>query len=495
MIIYDNGTRVRIVLQLEGSVFLTTLPVGFASFVFTLGLVVLLRHLEAVGVNEWWAPVILRSWAPRAISTAISFTIVYRTSMALTRYWEAAQMVQVMFSKWSDSFATLTSFANTGEANFDAKIKKAIASAPDTVDILKKKRSELLTLRQSVAHDFSILSALATHRLTHGNIARIRRRSELAGLSDRIYTWSTFGRLIRHWDKLMVHWHEMRFQDLTRAWELPIFEVFELFRVQVHDGTTDFANPAAMQSDDLMHDPSGDSRDWKLLTRRRSSSASHASRDTDSQELIGPIMSGRSSIMSVLRSGDLSIREDVAANNETWTSTLAILGFLTLEEHLALDGRDTGIKKHVSQPDRVALVMAWVNEDINEFVDLCGIPPPIMSRAYQELASGMLGFNQAVKCADIPFPFPFAQLLEIFLWAFTIFVPFWMAVFTQGLFFSPCLAMFVTVAFWSLNEISLSLENPFSDGPNQLPLVDMHESFVESVRLAYSNRRPARMSV
>ena len=38
------------------------------------------------------------------------------------------------------------------------------------------------------------------------------------------------------------------------------------------------------------------------------------------------------------------------------------------------------------------------------------MPPPILSRVYQELSNAMLGFNSAMKVATTPFPFPYAQL-------------------------------------------------------------------------------------
>merc|ERR1712061_671131 len=67
--------------------------------------------------------------------------------------------------------------------------------------------------------------------------------------------------------------------------------------------------------------------------------------------------------------------------------------------------------------------------------------------------------------------------------------------FTVGVIFSPMLAFFVTIGFWSLSELSRALENPFSDGPNQLPVIDMHEVFVELIRSIYDMRRPRRMPV
>merc|ERR1712061_400110 len=42
----------------------------------------------------------------------------------------------------------------------------------------------------------------------------------------------------------------------------------------------------------------------------------------------------------------------------------------------------------------------------------------------------------------------------------------------------------------SLLEISCVLENPFTDGPNQLPIIDGHERFVELIRTVYHSRAP-----
>ncbi|HBF26304.1 MAG TPA: hypothetical protein DDW61_00785, partial [Actinobacteria bacterium] len=35
------------------------------------------------------------------------------------------------------------------------------------------------------------------------------------------------------------------------------------------------------------------------------------------------------------------------------------------------------------------------------------VPPPILSRVYQELSNAMLGYNNALKVATTPFPFPY----------------------------------------------------------------------------------------
>ena len=51
------------------------------------------------------------------------------------------------------------------------------------------------------------------------------------------------------------------------------------------------------------------------------------------------------------------------------------------------------------------------------------MPPPIVSRIYQELSNGALGFHQAQKIARVPFPFPYAQLLALMKVYFILTVP------------------------------------------------------------------------
>ena len=59
------------------------------------------------------------------------------------------------------------------------------------------------------------------------------------------------------------------------------------------------------------------------------------------------------------------------------------------------------------------------------------MPPPIVSRIYQELSNGSIGFHQAQKIARVPFPFPYAQLLAIMRLYFILTVPLAVVCFTN----------------------------------------------------------------
>merc|ERR1712107_452284 len=81
--------------------------------------------------------------------------------------------------------------------------------------------------------------------------------------------------------------------------------------------------------------------------------------------------------------------------------------------------------------DRVMIVMYWIVFDLAAISNDLDIAPPIQSRMYQELSNGMLAFNQALKVADVPFPFPYAQLLYVLLVVFVLLIPIYMVAFTE----------------------------------------------------------------
>ena len=85
--------------------------------------------------------------------------------------------------------------------------------------------------------------------------------------------------------------------------------------------------------------------------------------------------------------------------------------------------------------------MYWIIWDLASVMKDLDTAPPIQSRMYQahltcqkvhlltlgvgqqELSNGMLGFNNCLKIADVPFPLPFAQLLLLLLVAFSLLIP------------------------------------------------------------------------
>jgi len=141
-------------------------------------------------------------------------------------------------------------------------------------------------------------------------------------------------------------------------------------------------------------------------------------------------------------------------------------------------GIDADSLKAVKESDaRVELVYQWIQQLIVENIKtgVLHIPAPILSRAFQEIANGMVAFHEAIKISTIPFPFPYAQTCEALLlihWAVTpIVLAQWVSTPWWGALFS-----FIQVfIYWSLNSIAVEIENPFGMDANDIDAGTMQE--------------------
>lgn len=132
--------------------------------------------------------------------------------------------------------------------------------------------------------------------------------------------------------------------------------------------------------------------------------------------------------------------------------------------------------------DKVNAVCLWIVQGIVQEVR-CGrldTSPAIVTRTFQQVSDGMLGFNQAHKVAMTPFPFPFAQIITMMLLIFCSAVPFYVTRFTLHPVFGPLLSFLIPCLFCGLNLVAIELEEPFGIDLNDININDdFHEKFVE----------------
>lgn len=131
--------------------------------------------------------------------------------------------------------------------------------------------------------------------------------------------------------------------------------------------------------------------------------------------------------------------------------------------------------------DRTSVIMFWIIYDLAKISADLEAAPPIQSRMYQELSNGMLGMNQCVKLADVPFPFPYAQLLTLLLIVFACFIPVYIVAFTQSMIVGPIMSFALFQGIWGLNETAKELENPFGPDVNDITIGDFHLRFLDSL--------------
>mmetsp|Transcript_100610 Transcript_100610/g.305320 ORF Transcript_100610/g.305320 Transcript_100610/m.305320 type:complete len:577 (+) Transcript_100610:3-1733(+) len=119
---------------------------------------------------------------------------------------------------------------------------------------------------------------------------------------------------------------------------------------------------------------------------------------------------------------------------------------------------------------KVELVFQWIQQIIVECIEtgVMSIPPPLLSRSFNELANGMVAFHEALKITTIPFPFPYAQACHLLLVIHWILVPFIICQWSSRPWWAAILSFIQVLVMWSLNCIAVEIENPFGRDANDL---------------------------
>lgn len=89
------------------------------------------------------------------------------------------------------------------------------------------------------------------------------------------------------------------------------------------------------------------------------------------------------------------------------------------------------------------------------------VPPPVMARCVGPLEDAMSAFGQATKLAMTQFPFPWAQVVLMFLVLMAASLPFMIVAFIKEIWVGIFMSFVVVTTYWSLNEVAVEMEDPF----------------------------------
>lgn len=172
---------------------------------------------------------------------------------------------------------------------------------------------------------------------------------------------------------------------------------------------------------------------------------------------------------------DKGIRSTASEKLQTSLPKLQVFGRITPAELRMLQ----------SSTDKVGMVMGWLIEALGraEVQKIFLVSPPSYARIYQEIVNGTDGYNQAFRVALVPFPFIFSSLISWFLIVALILCPVTIYVFSggQAFVFIPVLTFCAMMGFWGLNEIAHEIEEPYGCGAGNLPLLELHQGFVDAL--------------
>ncbi len=167
---------------------------------------------------------------------------------------------------------------------------------------------------------------------------------------------------------------------------------------------------------------------------------------------------------------------------------LCVIGGVSAEEIIMLQCARGGSAK-------VNLCWFWIIEFITR-EHLSGstgaVGPPIVSRIYQFLSDGCIGYNAARKIAFIPFPFPHAQISLLSMVFLLVSIPLVTLEWSDQdhPWIGALLTFCIIEIIFGLHEVARELENPFVNVPNDLPLCALQAQFNESILQLYNGYHP-----
>eukprot|EP00930_Biecheleria_cincta_P075058 TRINITY_DN62259_c0_g1_i1.p1 TRINITY_DN62259_c0_g1~~TRINITY_DN62259_c0_g1_i1.p1 ORF type:complete len:502 (-),score=76.03 TRINITY_DN62259_c0_g1_i1:42-1547(-) len=160
---------------------------------------------------------------------------------------------------------------------------------------------------------------------------------------------------------------------------------------------------------------------------------------------------------------------------------IAVIGGLRPEERKALENDSQG--NPLPNCARVSMVETWfmrrlIARQKFEQGESAATDPPILSRLYQVISDGTLWYGVACKSAQIPWPFPHANFVEVMLWLFTVMTPFIVNNNIVPMSLRLTISFAIAFTYHTLRATNDVLEDPYIPyGPNDLPLPAWQHSF------------------
>mmetsp|Transcript_6904 Transcript_6904/g.12200 ORF Transcript_6904/g.12200 Transcript_6904/m.12200 type:complete len:338 (-) Transcript_6904:64-1077(-) len=141
--------------------------------------------------------------------------------------------------------------------------------------------------------------------------------------------------------------------------------------------------------------------------------------------------------------------------------------------------------KKTSVEERPDLLLQWVYKCIVD-AQLQGVlvaPPPVLNRAFTELSRGRVEFTKMRWLSDVPFPFPYTQMITVMLMIHWIVMPMLASQIVVSASWTFIICFVVTGVLWSLVYIAFQIDQPFGDDDTDLPLREMMKVFNDSLLL------------
>jgi len=145
-------------------------------------------------------------------------------------------------------------------------------------------------------------------------------------------------------------------------------------------------------------------------------------------------------------------------------------------EVLELNSLDeNAIRGLAEEEDKTEVVFQWIKTLMVENINLgvLSIPPPILTRVFQELDAAMSKYHKAETFSKVPFPFPYVATIDIIMFIHWAVTPVSLVSIFEDSVWPMIVAWIFTFILWSMYLIAAELENPFNGDPNDLDLQNL----------------------
>jgi len=177
-----------------------------------------------------------------------------------------------------------------------------------------------------------------------------------------------------------------------------------------------------------------------------------------------------------------SILTAVALQELSDDKNIHIHGYETLDTS-AIDWQSIIAIDESDKP--VELVFQWIQQLMVDGLHegIIAAPPPVATRAFQQLASGMVSYHDAMKVAKVPFPFPYAQITIVMLIIHSIITPVVMVSWTSWTSTAGMFTFIPVFTLWAMNYIATDIETPFGGAANDLDPQEMQSNMNKQLAL------------
>jgi len=144
-------------------------------------------------------------------------------------------------------------------------------------------------------------------------------------------------------------------------------------------------------------------------------------------------------------------------------------------EILDTRGMDESKLKFLDEaPDQVEVLMHWIQRllVVSQQDGIMNVPPPILTRVWQELGAGVFEFNNIRKVHDIPIPYPYSQMVTMLLIFHVTFTAVASAIVIDNDLMAFLITFVSVMANVGVYYVSHELEHPFGSNMNDLPMVE-----------------------